>query len=275
MSEDLSEYVLKNHAKASKMELGDWLLANPLPAICEPKWDGIRVFLFKSGERLVLVGRNGSVFTPKGNPVVFARIPEFVHSPNRMILDGEYVSKEGLHLFDVLHVDDRDVRHIPLNERKKILNEILAGTELETPTTLANSVEEILDFKNTEIAAGAEGIICKNPTSEYGDSNSWLKLKRFETIDCFVIDYEDTPDYKRTGVPRSWLVGLYDDSGHVVEIGKVGSFVEKVDPRKVKKRSVVEVRFQEVTRDRKLRAPFILRVRQDKTPDECLLSQIK
>jgi len=59
-----------------------------------------------------------------------------------------------------------------------------------------------------------------------------------------------------------------------VELGNVGSMVERVDPRKVKKGTVIEVRFQEVTRDKKLRAPFILRIRHDKTPDECLSSQL-
>ena len=275
MSEDLSEYVLKHYAKATKMELENWLFANPLPTICEPKWDGIRVFLFKSRDRSVLVGRHGSVFTPKGNPTVFAKIPEFVHAPNRMILDGEYVSKDGLHLFDVLQVDDRNIKPRPLSERKDILHEILDGTGLETPAILARSKEEILKFRDDEIARGSEGIICKNPTSAYGDTNSWLKLKRFDTIDCFVTGFEDTPDYRRTGVPRSWFIGLYDDSGQVVNIGKVGSFIESVDPRKVEKGSVIEVRFQEVTEDEKLRAPFILKVRHDKIPTECLASQIR
>ena len=96
-----------------------------------------------------------------------------------------------------------------------------------------------------------------------------------ETIDAFVIDYEKTQDMERTGTPHSWFVGVYDDQGQVVPLGKVGSFVEKVDPRQVKKGTVVEVRFQEVTEDMKLRAPFILRIRHDKTPRECLLSQVK
>jgi len=60
-----------------------------------------------------------------------------------------------------------------------------------------------------------------------------------------------------------------------VNLGKVGSFVEKVDPRQVRIGSVIEVRFQEVTDDMKLRAPFILKVRHDKIPAECLLSQIR
>jgi ATP-dependent DNA ligase len=43
----------------------------------------------------------------------------------------------------------------------------------------------------------------------------------------------------------------------------------------VKKGTVVEVRFQEVTEDTKLRGAFILKIRRDKLPRECLLSQIK
>jgi len=100
-------------------------------------------------------------------------------------------------------------------------------------------------------------------------------MKRYDTIDCFVMDYEETPDMKKTGIPRSWYVGVYDAAGQRVNLGKVGSFVEKVDPRQVRIGSVIEVRFQEVTDDIKLRAPFILKVRHDKIPAECLLSQIR
>jgi ATP-dependent DNA ligase len=192
-----------------------------------------------------------------------------------MILDGEYLSQEGLFLFDVLQVDDRDVRPLILKERKKILGEILRGTNLEVPFKLAKSLEEIKAVQEDWISKGREGIIVKNPVSTYGQLNSWLKLKRYDTIDCFVIDYEETQEMKKTGTPRSWYVGVYDQSGQRVNLGKVGAFVERVDPRQVTIGSVIEVRFQEVTDDLKLREPFILRIRHDKTPSECLLSQIK
>jgi ATP-dependent DNA ligase len=275
LSDLLPNYVLENYAKAVKIDLGTWLVTNPLPSICEKKYDGIRVFLFKSGEKLVLSSKHGGIYTPKGNPNVFARVPEFMHAPNKMILDGEYVAHDGLYLFDVLQIDDRDVRKLILEERKKILHEILNGTGLEVDSLYARTMEEILRFKDDIVAQGGEGIIVKNPLSLYGESNSWLKLKRFDTIDCFVIDYEETQEMKRTGIPRSWYVGVYDDKGEVVNLGKVGSFVERVDPATVRIGSVIEVRFHEVTVDKKLRAPFILRVRHDKTPNECSISQIE
>ncbi len=275
MSDLLPNYVLENYSKAVKIDLSTWLSLNPLPSICEQKLDGIRVFLFKSGDQLVLSSKHGGIYTPRGNPRVFAKVPEFLHAPHRMILDGEYVAHEGLFLFDVLRVDDRDVRSSILTERKKILGEILRGTNLEVPFKFAKSSEEITSSMEEIVAEGGEGVIVKNPASMYGQLNSWLKLKRYDTIDCFVMDYEETQEMKKSGIPRSWYVGVYDASGQRVSLGKVGSFVERVDPRDVRVGSVIEVRFQEVTDDLKLRAPFILRIRHDKTPAECLLSQIK
>ena len=78
--------MLENYAKAVKLDLGTWLLKNPLPSICEAKLDGIRVFLFKSGEKLVLSSKHGAVYTPKGSPKVFAKVPEFTHAPHQIIL---------------------------------------------------------------------------------------------------------------------------------------------------------------------------------------------
>jgi ATP-dependent DNA ligase len=272
---DLQDYVLENYARAVKLDLATWLLKNPLPAIVEQKLDGIRVFLFKSGEKLVLSSKHGGIYTPRGSPKVFARVPEFTHAPYQMILDGEYLSKDGLFLFDILQVDDRDVRRLLLPERKKILREILRDTGLEVPYRTMSTSEEIVKFMEETVKGGGEGLIVKNPASTYGQPGSWLKMKRYDTVDCFIIGYEETQEMKRTGVPRSWYVGVYDDNGEEVNLGKVGAFVESVDPRQVKIGSVVEIRFQEVTDDVKLRGSFILKVRHDKTPDECLLSQIK
>ena len=275
MSEELPTYVQENYAKAVKKDLGEWLSKNPPPSLVEPKYDGIRVFLFKSGEKLVLSSKHGGIYTPNSTPQAFSRVPEFTHAPNRMILDGEYVAKEakGLFLFDVLQIDNRDVKAKPLTERKKILKEILKGTGLEVNTTFARSAQKIMDLRDEYVKQGREGVMVKNPNSTYGQPNSWLKLKKFDTVDVFVTGIVETKELRSTGIARSWSVAVYDDDGKVLDLGNVGSTVERVDPRDVKKGSVIEVRFQELTRDKKLRAPFIVRIRHDKTPDECLFSQ--
>src|SRR5208283_1172914 len=272
MSDVLATYVADNYSKAVKIDLSDWLQRNPPPAICECKFDCIRVFLFKSGEKLLISSKHGGLYTPKSSPKVFSRLPEFTHAPNRIIIDGEYVSKDGLlHFFDVLRVDDRDLRSMILQDRKKILHEILGGTEVESEFALAQSFEEIQKVKEEYVEKGFEGIIVKNPLSTYGQPGSWLKMKKFESVDCFVIDYEETQEMKRTGIPRSWFIGVFDEKDEVVNLGKVGAFIEKINPSHVTVGSVIEVRYQEVTRDRKLRQPFIVRIRHDKTAKECLI----
>ncbi len=273
---DLPEYVAEHFAHAVKQDLATWLLKNPLPCLVEPKIDGIRVFLFKSGDKLVISSKHGAMYTPQSSPKVFATVPEFLHAPHQMILDGEYVAKKGaLFLFDVLNVDGRDVRSLPLTERKKILREILEGTGLEVPYKLAKSTQEVLALKEKFVKQGYEGILAKNPQSAHGQPGSWLKMKKYDTLDVFVMGYERTQDMEMTGVPRSWFVGVYDEDGHRVPLGKVGAFVEKVDPRKVVKGAVVEVRYQELTEDKKLRGAFILRVRHDKLPNECSVAQLR
>jgi ATP-dependent DNA ligase len=273
---DLPDYVAEHFQHAVKQDLATWLLHNPLPSVVEPKVDGIRVFLFKSGDKLVISSKHGAIYTPQSSPKVFATVPEFLHAPHRMILDGEYVAKKAqLFFFDVLQVDDRELRPQPLLERKKVLGQILKGTGLEIPYKLAKSVEEIQSLKERFVREGFEGVVVKNPQSAHGQPGAWLKLKKFDTLDVFIMDYEKTQDMERTGTPRSWFVGVYDEHGRRVPLGKVGAFVEKVDPRKVVKGAVVELRYQEVTEDMKLRGAFIMRVRHDKVPGECLLSQLK
>lgn len=252
------------HAKIIQLDLSLWLRDNPLPAICEPKYDGQRVFLFKSNEHLVVSGRIGIIYTPASHPTVFSKVPELVHAPRRMILDGEYVSKDGLHFFDILQIDDRDLRPLPLYRRKEMLGQVIGGSGIETPFVWAESPQGIQKFVQDE--KSREGIVVKNPVSFYGQPNSWLKLNRSNAVDCFVIDLEDGKEKK------AWTVAVYDATGEIVVLGKVSSYTERVDPQKVRLGSVVEVRFAFV--EDEFRAEFMMRLRRDKLAIECLISQI-
>jgi hypothetical protein len=251
------------------MDLSSWLQINPPPAICERNYEGIRVFLFKSGDNLVISSKLSGVYTPSVNPRIFAKLPEFVRVPHRMILDGKYISREGLFFFDVLQIDNRDVTPLPLRERKSILSEILKGNNVEAPYEILESRAEIEKFREKMISQGSQGIVVKDPLSSYGQPESWVQLKRSDAIDCFVIDLETRPDKR-----FSWSVGVYSSNGDIVNLGKVESIVEHLNARRIGLGSVVEIRFQHVTGDHKLVAPFITKINHDKSPTECLLSQI-
>jgi ATP-dependent DNA ligase len=275
MSQTLTQYVANNYAKIAKMDLARWLQKNPPPVICEPKWDGYRVFLFKSRDKVVLASKYGRVYTASNSPKLFSKIPKF-KGVNKLILDCEVVlSKDLLFPFDVLHVKNKDVRKMPLEKRKKLLGNLLDGTGSQVEFVYAHNLEEILEYKDRKLKENYEGIVLKNPASSYGQSNSWLKLKKFNTVDCFVTSVEKTPDMKRTGIPHSWFIGVYDERGEVLNTGKVGTFLKEIDPSLVKVGTVVEVQCQEVTKEKQLRAPFIIKIREDKTPRECDTSQLQ
>jgi ATP-dependent DNA ligase len=262
----LPEYVQENYAQASSLDLTSWILDNPLPAICEPKYDGLRVFLFKSGENLVVSGRLGNIYSPKANPTVFAKVPELIHAPKRMILDGEYVSKEGLHLFDILQLDDRDMRPLPLYRRKEILAQVIEGAGLEAPFIWAESSEGIEKYTTEVVAKGLEGIVVKNPTSFYGQPDAWVRIKRFDSIDCFVIDFSESDGKKK------WTIAVYDPRGKIVVLGDVSSYAERIDPEKVRLGSVTQIRYQMA--ENKFIAQFITKMRRDKLALECTVGQI-
>jgi len=268
----------ENYARAVSIDLADWLDRNPPPCICEPKYDGFRVFLFKSGEKILLATRHGIVYSESSHPALFKKIQPLRsgQTPDRLVLDGEYRSPDSLWIFDVLQLEGRDVTMKNLTERKRFLSELLSGDRefLLVKFELAYSFQEVMSYKERKLSSREEGIMVKNPSSTYGQKGAWLKLKNTETVDCFVVGIDKTTEMERTGIPHSWFIGLYDYSGKVVEMGKVGTYLKEVDPSKIDIGTVVEIEYQQVTADLKFRGPFILKIREDKKKQECTFSQI-
>ena len=108
--------------------------------IHEVKFDGWRMQLHKAGDRVVMFSRNGVDMTKR-----FAMIRDKVLSlpTASVIMDAELVAcdsdgkpdfdalmngqRENLcaWCFDLLELDGRDMRHLPLIERKAALRELL------------------------------------------------------------------------------------------------------------------------------------------------------
>lgn len=269
MSELLADYVHENYARVVHLDLRAWLSANELPCICDCYYGGMRIFLFKSGENVVIVSKSGGLYTPASSPKVFSNVTEFVHAPHRMILDGEYLAGEGIRLFDVIQIDNRDIRRESLEKRREILDEIIEGMNLSTRSCLVNRAEQIAKFRDNCVSSGYEGAIVKNPKSRYGERGRWLEFNRADTLCCFVTDVETVAKQ-----PVSWTLGLVDDNrGKLINLGKVTTVSEKIKRRSITVGSVVEVRFQRV-KEASLVDPFIIRLRTDKPPSECVLSQL-
>ncbi|MDV3293466.1 MAG: hypothetical protein LYZ70_04270 [Nitrososphaerales archaeon] len=272
------EYVKQHYADAVKKPLGAWLLDNPLPCFLEPKFDGRRVFLFLSRGKAVYATKHSGLYTRNNRPELFSILPTF--RAESLILDCEACPRtrpDKVAAFDVLEENSQDLTKMRLDERKNVLFRLFDDTPnfRKVVPLMAATSEGVLELKRSLIEQGFEGAMAKNPLSYYGEAGAWLKLKKKDTGDFVILRPDpDNDTYKQTGVPHSWFIGLYDEHGQIEEWGKVGNYVEDVNPALVNVGTVVEIEYQETTRDRKLRDPFIIRVRDDKMPTECRTAQV-
>ncbi len=172
----------------------------------EAKWDGIRCLAYIDAGQLRLVSRRQRNMT--------SQFPELSSLPSvvaaeRAILDGELVAlnADGLPdfdllmqrirvtrsdrirqtqhdapvtyvVFDLLYADDRDLRSMPLIQRKTLLRQLL-----QLHDHVAYSDHVIADgelFFHAVMQRGIEGVVAKKMTSPYrthSRSAAWLKWK--------------------------------------------------------------------------------------------------
>jgi bifunctional non-homologous end joining protein LigD len=131
-------------------------------------------------------------------------------------------------VFDLLHLDGRNLRGVPLIERKSILARLLAGGSADG----ALRPSEHLDGDASAVfrhacQLGAEGIVSKLARSRYssGRGNSWLKLKCYQEQEL-VIGGFTLPANGSRGV-GALLLGYYR-GGKLVYAGRSGTgFTQK------------------------------------------------
>ncbi|MGE0010118.1 MAG: non-homologous end-joining DNA ligase [Candidatus Babeliales bacterium] len=193
-------------------------------------------------------------------------------------------------LFDVLEYNGKSMLDTPLIERKKLLDKIILKSDrmVTVPyTTDGKKMWKEITKRDTE------GVIAKEAKSHYYPGKRkdvWLKIKHYETADCVVIGYT-----QERRLISSLSLGMYDKKGELVSVGSVGTgFTEAVQKELYKKLYplhgkitldgrakiagikwvnpvlVVEVKFLEFTKDKKLRHVSFLRIRTDKKADECV-----
>ena len=203
--------------------------------------------------------------------------------------------------FDVLHLDGRDLLDEPLRDRRAAL-EALALPErtgerlLYTHLVQARSAEEVDALFDDAQARRNEGLMIKDPASVYQPGRrglGWLKLKRaLATLDCVVVGVE-WGHGKRRSVLSDYTFAVRDTANdRLVTIGKaytgltdaeIAAYTERFKSittrdfgrfRSVVPEVVVEIAFDLIQRSNRhksgfaLRFPRIVRIRDDKTPDE-------
>ena len=152
----------------------------PVPYIAEPKLDGQRAQVH------VARGRTVHVFSRPGNELLrhpgFAFLRELEWPVDSTILDGEAVAGDGhegvqsvfaergkvsgamaFGAFDVLHVGGQDVMREPWRDRRKRLEDLVAGGALPG-VTIVPTTEDVGALWHLWVTeGGGEGIVLKEP----------------------------------------------------------------------------------------------------------------
>ncbi len=207
-----------------------------------------------------------------------------------------------LYVFDLLYADGRDLRDCAIEERKRLLKEILEPSEtIRLSEAFEGDGAALLEAVK---AQGIEGIVGKRKGSVYqaGRVRDWVKYKVQES-DSFVICGFTKGEREQFG---ALVLGMYDPAGakasgddRLVWTGNVGTGFDrrmmemiredlaplvtgecplrpdKNLPREgavtwVRPELVCEVRYTQWTSDGRLRAPVFLGMRPDIDPEECV-----
>ena len=181
----------------------------------ERKFDGIRLLAFKQGADVQLFSRN---HLPQHLPAISRAIELLPH--DQLILDGEVTwpgSEVSYHVFDVMWLNGRDLRELPLEERLAVLRQL----PLTAPLRRVEPVSDSSPWERAE-REGWEGVIAKRRDSPYEHrrSRNWLKMKCELSQDFIVGGFTD-PQGKRVGL-GALLVGHYEGDDFVFA-GKIGT----------------------------------------------------
>ncbi|MDD1664432.1 MAG: non-homologous end-joining DNA ligase [Methanomicrobiales archaeon] len=290
--------------------------------IYEVKWDGIRAIVY-AGDTLSILSRSGREMAGQ-----FPELGEIQELAPGCVLDGEIVLlRDGRNdiqtlmgrfqesdprqieadsrsipvtfvAFDILERDGAPLIHLPLEDRRKILEEhVKEGKYLVRSVAVKGEGER---YYAEAVKRGLEGVMAKRLGSPYepgARSGSWLKVKVIRTCDCVVFGYTKG-EGTRAGTFGALVLGLCDQ-GKGVYIGRVGTGFDQADLEGilstlaglkageptltgaekgeivwVHPRMVVEVAYHSVTKDGRLRMPRLIRIRTDKKPEDCTPDQL-
>jgi len=172
----------------------------------EVKLDGYRIQAHLNDGRVTLFTRSGLDWT-KRFPTIAADI---AHLPaGKIIIDGEVVSPDAdgrpnfgalqddlkqrrydrmvYYAFDLLYLDGFNMRAAPLIERKRVLQEFLAGAAVPG-VIYSEHFDDGADLYRRAFRMGLEGIVSKRADASYrsGRTEAWIKVKCWNR-DRFVV----------------------------------------------------------------------------------------
>ena len=200
--------------------------------------------------------------------------------------------------FDLLAEGDETLLELPYSERRERL-----GPVVRAPVELTPCTAEPGDAGQW-LTGTSEGVIAKQADAPYkpGERTGMVKVKRMRTADAVVQAFRFG---KEEGTVGSLILGMYDDSGELRVVGHTSSFrakqkrelLELLEPYRTHEQGsgepsrwksdeelvweglrpelVCEVQFDHITGNRIRHGARFQRWREDKSPEECLISQLR
>jgi ATP-dependent DNA ligase len=221
----------------------------------EPKWDGFRALVWKSGDEVYIQSRD---LKPLGRYFPELEASLRANLPDRCVLDGEVViAADGKLQFeamllrihpaasrvellakanpasyiawDLLALGDEDLRARPQAERRERLELALAAAKPPVHVTPATRDKAVAaDWFARFEGAGLDGVIAKSESLPYTPGKRvMMKIKHQRTADCVVGGFR----WYKSGKDKlvgSLLLGLYDGEGILHHVGICSAFKQDV-----------------------------------------------
>lgn len=180
----------------------------------EVKWDGYRLAVHRRGAEVRIITRGGHDWTPRFPAIAAAALElpgeSFILDGEAVVLDEAGRSDFGLlqqalggrggkrsaesamlYAFDLLYFDGHDLARMSLDERRQVLEFLLAPSD--QAIRLSEEVEaDGARFLAQACEMGLEGIIAKRRDAPYrpGRGGDWLKIKCVQSETFLIVGYE-------------------------------------------------------------------------------------
>lgn len=280
--------------------------------IFEIKWDGYRAVADWQGGQLKFYSRNGLSFSGKF-PQIADALSRLKHAA---VLDGEivlmdehnrpsfqklqhYEENQNLpllyYVFDLLFLDKKDIRDLPLLERKELLRKLLEKNNDGLIRYCDHIFEKGKAFFESAKKANLEGIIAKEAKSKYAcntRSREWLKIKNINSREGIIVGYTKPRNSRKYF--GALILAQYENNalsymGHTgtgFDDKSLKALWEKMEPLKtahspfrekiktnmpvtwIKPKLVCELHYTEMTEDGLMRHPVFVGLRMDKNKKE-------
>jgi DNA ligase 1 len=230
----------------------DELLAlDPEAYFAEWKWDGIRVQLVsRHGERRVY-SRSGDEIGP-AFPDILEAMPEDIALDGELLVirNGEVAPFNDLQqrlnrktptpkmltdypasvrLYDILRLEDEDLRMLPLSERRYRLDSWYGNVPRDrldlSPLVPFETWDDLKELRDNARANGIEGLMLKRRDSPYVSGRPkgpWFKWKRGALTIDVVLMYAQRGHGKRSSFYSDYTFGAWRDDA-LVPVGKAYS----------------------------------------------------